>query len=123
MRTEKEILLSLVKADGPWAKTNLNWDQETDIAQWDGVTLNEAGQVIGLDVSYKFLSGPIPPQLGELSKLQWLCLNYNELTGPIPHQLGQLTALKGLYLGHNQLTGPIPPELEARRGNGLYVAI
>ena len=34
-------------------------------------------------------TGPIPPELGELTELVELTLNNNELTGPIPAELGK----------------------------------
>ena len=57
------------------------------------------------------LSGPIPPELGRLTGLQYLQLGGNQLSGPIPPELGQLTNLVQLTLYSNQLSGPIPPEL------------
>ncbi len=57
------------------------------------------------------LTGPIPPELGNLSNLEALWLFRNELSGTIPAELGNLSALEDLNLGGNQLTGSIPPEL------------
>ena len=57
------------------------------------------------------MTGPIPPELGKLTKLELLRLSNNGLTGPIPPELGQLTQLTSLDLSGNGLTGPIPPEL------------
>ena len=58
------------------------------------------------------LSGPIPPELSQLTRLELLQLGWNQLSGPIPPELGQLTALRfHLDLAGNQLSGPIPPEL------------
>ena len=71
-----------------------------------------------------YLSGGIPPELGQLAKLEELRLG-DGLAGAIPPELGQLANLKELQLG-NGLTGPIPPELgrlvhleELRLGNEL----
>ena len=58
------------------------------------------------------MTGPIPAELGQLTRLTSLQLNGNQLTGPIPPELGRLTALTNiLSLSGNQLSGPIPPEL------------
>ena len=60
------------------------------------------------------LKGPIPTELGQLTKLKDLNLSRNQLTGEIPTELGLLTKLKWLYLSGNQLTGETPPELIKR---------
>ncbi|MDE2834978.1 MAG: S8 family serine peptidase [Bacteroidota bacterium] len=57
------------------------------------------------------LTGPIPPELGNLEQLQVLSLWDNSHTGPIPPELGNLDHLQVLSLSQNSLTGPIPPEL------------
>ena len=59
------------------------------------------------------LSGPIPPELGNLANLQWLRLENNGLTGAVPAELGGLAKLRELRLDGNRLTGEIPPELGA----------
>jgi len=46
-----------------------------------------------------------------LTSLQLLQLGFNELSGPIPPQLGNLTSLEELGLGDNELSGSIPSEL------------
>ena len=56
-------------------------------------------------------TGPIPPELGNLDHLQVLSLSQNSLTGPIPPELGNLEQLERLTLRNNSLTGPIPSEL------------
>ncbi|MCY3598729.1 MAG: hypothetical protein OXN85_01985 [Gemmatimonadetes bacterium] len=57
------------------------------------------------------LTGPIPPEIGRLSRLMELYLTGNDLTGPIPPEIGRLSYLSELDLAHNALTGPIPPEM------------
>ena len=90
----------------------LDWSASTPITNWDGVTVGGTPQrVIGLFPSEMGLTGSIPPELGNLTKLIDLSLHRNQLTGTIPSSLGNLTNLEGLYLYDNQLTGTIPPEL------------
>ena len=57
------------------------------------------------------LTGEIPTELGSLAKLETLSLSSNQLTGEIPTGLGSLVKLETLYLNSNQLTGEIPTEL------------
>ena len=57
------------------------------------------------------MTGPIPPELGKLTKLEFLRLSNNGLTGPIPHELGKLTKLRYLDLSNNEWTGCVPKAL------------
>jgi Leucine-rich repeat (LRR) protein len=55
------------------------------------------------------LLGHLPPDLGNLTHLEYLILSRNEFEGPIPSSLGNLIHLKDLQLWRNKLTGSIPP--------------
>jgi Leucine-rich repeat (LRR) protein len=57
--------------------------------------------VATLNLSNQGLSS-LPPEIGQLSKLQTLDLNYNQLTS-LPDAIGQLTSLRALYLNRNRL--------------------
>ena len=57
------------------------------------------------------LTGPIPPELGLLTRLQSLGLSDNGLSGPIPPELGRLRRLQTLKLNNNYLSGAVPSEL------------
>ena len=58
-----------------------------------------------------WLTGEIPPEIGNLTNLTELSLRWNQLTGSIPQEIGNLTNLIDLYLSNNELTGSIPPEV------------
>ncbi|XVF57803.1 hypothetical protein PTKIN_Ptkin07bG0011500 [Pterospermum kingtungense] len=57
------------------------------------------------------LSGDIPEELANLSRLGTLNLSMNRLTGKIPFSFGRLQWLETLDLSRNQLSGMIPPSL------------
>jgi len=61
-----------------------------------------------LDLSYHQLS-QLPPEIGQLTALQWLVLFSNQLS-QLPPEIGQLTALQQLDLANNQLS-QLPPEI------------
>ena len=58
------------------------------------------------------LTGKIPPEIGNLEKMEYLELCENpELTGPIPPSLGNLSEAKWINLSYCDLTGNIPVEI------------
>ncbi|KAM4113351.1 hypothetical protein ACJW30_05G214200 [Castanea mollissima] len=67
----------------------------------------------GLDLSCNNLTGEIPLELGQLSKIHALNLSRNQLTGSIPETLSNMTELESLDLSHNNFSGEIPPQLIA----------
>ena len=96
---------------GPEWNRRENWLTVAPLGEWHGVRVDEDGRVTELLLNRNALTGPIPAELGNLTKLEYLYLYDNALTGPIPAELGKLAKLEYLYLGHNALTGPIPAEL------------
>ena len=64
----------------------------------------------GLGFGSNQLTGGIPVELGKLTKLVWLNFDGNRLTGPIPTELGNLTELEIVFLSSNNLSGQIPTE-------------
>ena len=63
------------------------------------------------------LTGPVPPELGNLRGLKEVRLEGNNLSGPIPLELGNLTRLRGLYLsGNSGMAGILPTELTGLGG-------
>ena len=88
-----------------------NWLSDLPLGEWVGVTVDETGRVVRLDLISRELSGHIPPELAKLEKLRVLDLRSNNLVGEIPPELSELDNLRILGLSQNGLTGEIPPEL------------
>ena len=93
-----------------WTNSN-GWLSDAPIGEWHGVTTDNDGRVTSLRLGYNQLSGPMPPELGNLANLAYLDLEGNQLSGSIPPELGNLANLAYLDLEGNQLGGSIPPEL------------
>ena len=110
--TDRDVLVAFYNATGGanWT-VNTNWLSNEALSAWHGVTTDADGRVTDLLFYDNQLTGTIPTQLGQLTKLQYLNLNNNELSGTIPTELRRLTKLTGLDLGNNRLTGTIPTQL------------
>jgi hypothetical protein len=90
---------------------------------WYGITVTN-DHVTHVGMMYNNLIGNMPPELGNLSQLEYLVLadNYT-LSGSIPKELGKLSNLLLFQASVNQLTGSIPPEmgnLKKLKGFNLY---
>jgi hypothetical protein len=116
--TELQALVMLYNTTaGPsWLRRD-GWLENGQPCTWWGVTC-ENGHVIGLRLSghpdicnSNNVTGRLPAELGNLSRLQILMLCDNPLSGPIPPELGNLDQLGSLVLFNNQLIGSIPPQL------------
>ena len=110
--SDRAALVALYNATGGrnW-RTNGNWLSNAPMGEWHGVTTDSDGRVTELSLAINQLTGEIPAELGNLTKLELLWLAINQLTGEIPAELGDLTNLRRLHLSINQLTGEIPAEL------------
>lgn len=116
-----------------WSISNHNWlDNTKPISSWWGITETN-GRVTGIQLSQgnvwgsipneittltelelfwiqnAFVSGEIPANIGNLTKLRQLVLNQTYgLTGNIPASIINCTNLEWLYVPRNQLKGDIP---------------
>ncbi|RWR86454.1 putative LRR receptor-like serine/threonine-protein kinase [Cinnamomum micranthum f. kanehirae] len=63
-----------------------------------------------LDLTFNYLNGSIPPRWATLP-LVHLSIFGNRVTGKIPKEFGNINTLKSLVLEDNLLGGPFPPEL------------
>ena len=109
--TDRAALVAFYEAtDGPNWTDSTNWLSSQPLDTWHGIRTDAEGRVFELWLPKNQLAGNIPAALASLTRLEHLNLQLNRLTGPIPPELGNLD-LYQLLLDSNQLTGPIPPEL------------
>ncbi|PIA62313.1 hypothetical protein AQUCO_00200362v1 [Aquilegia coerulea] len=141
-KTSQELLPAEREALLRW-KATLNssesryvssWNTTSSCYTWDGITCNDEGSVIDIDLSYQYLSGTlnhlnfsslpnlcilnlgvnnltgtIPREIGTLSKLTQLDLSRNSFSGELPVSLGNLTSLIELDISYNKISGTLDP--------------
>ena len=95
--TDRAALTALYNGtDGANWSSNRNWLSDAPLDEWYGVATAADGRVTELFLEQNRLSGEIPPELGNLSDLEWLHLSGNQLSGCIPGGL--------LYVPNNDLS-------------------
>ena len=114
LEREKDALEAFYNATGgaTWTE-NSNWlDDEVPVGEWYGVTTNDAGRVTSLRFKINNQKGNIPPEIGDLEKLEVLSINMAEFQNTeLPKELGNLKELKKLTFRQCLLSGTIPAEL------------
>ncbi len=121
--SDRAALVALYNAtDGPNWTYNTNWLSDRPIGEWYGVGTDNDGRVVRLGLGARWgdrgeplggnnLSGTIPGEIGNLTRLGSLWLEDNDLSGAIPAAIGNLTNLRILSMWNNSLSGPIPAEI------------
>ena len=106
--TDRSALVALYNAtDGANWTNNTNWLTEKALSEWHGVTTDEDGRVTMLEIFQNRLTGGIPAELGNLTKLGGLWLNRNgELRGPLPVGLRHLSSLEYLETQDTKVCAP-----------------
>ncbi|KAL2626799.1 hypothetical protein GLYMA_07G153200v4 [Glycine max] len=91
----------------------VTWNQSIDCCEWRGVTCDEEGHVIGLDLSGESINGGLDNSstLFKLQNLQQLNLAANNLGSEIPSGFNKLKRLTYLNLSHAGFVGQIPIEI------------
>ncbi|XP_044471514.1 receptor-like protein 15 [Mangifera indica] len=65
----------------------------------------------GIDLSENRLTGEIPREIGNITKIHALNLSHNSIAGSIPATFSNLEEIESLDLSYNKLNGNIPLEL------------
>ncbi|PHT54299.1 hypothetical protein CQW23_08761 [Capsicum baccatum] len=72
---------------------------------------NIVSNMMFLSISHNQISGPIPKNICQLTKLKVLSISFNKITGDIPRNIGCLSKLEELYIGDNPIKGTIPTSI------------
>ena len=107
VETDRAALFALYNAtDGANWRNNTNWLSARPLGEWYGVTTDGTGRVVELDLGWGGLTGTLPPEIGNLSRLRALHFYDNfDLTGPLPPEVGNLRRLQSLGLTSTAIYG------------------
>ncbi|WJX67396.1 hypothetical protein P8452_51864 [Trifolium repens] len=89
----------------------VQWNQSKHCCEWNGITCNNKGLVIALDLSHEFISGQVDSSLFNLKYLQSLNLAYNEFHSEIHPDFLKLENLRYLNLSNAGFVGKVPIEI------------
>ncbi|XP_043687825.1 probable LRR receptor-like serine/threonine-protein kinase At3g47570 [Telopea speciosissima] len=71
---------------------------------------------LSLNLSYNFLVGSLPTEIGDLKSLSTIDISENRLYGEIPSSIGDCNSLEHLYMRGNFFEGTIPQSLTFLKG-------
>ena len=111
-QVERLALNNLHDATGGPSWTNgAAWGTDAPLGDWHGVTTGD-GRVVEMGLSANGLSGPLPPEIANLTQLRLMDLAGNDLSGRLPSAIAGLHELAELRLDRNPgLEGALPFEL------------
>ncbi len=96
-----------VTGGASWAN-RAAWGTDAPLGDWHGVS-TEDGRVAGLALSANGLSGPLPPEIANLTELRVVDLAGNDLSGAFPGAIAGLHGLAEVRVGRNPgLEGALP---------------
>ncbi|XP_058734536.1 receptor-like protein 43 [Vicia villosa] len=116
LQDQQSLLLQLKNnfTFDPQFSTKLKlWNENTACCNWSGVTCNNEGHVIGLDLSQESIYGGFDDSstLFSLQYLQKLNLAYNYFNSSIPSGFRKLATLNYLNLSNSHVVRNIPMEI------------
>jgi len=108
-QADKDALIAIYNAtNGVNWNNNTNWLSNESVSTWHGVTV-AGNKVTKLDFYDNNLTGTLPPEIGDLTDLQYLSFFIgNSINGTLPPEVGNLTELRVLSFEYNNFTGEIP---------------
>jgi len=96
-----------------WFPSGLRQPSEEDYCNFTGVSCDHERYVVSLVLNSKGLTGMVPDDVANLSRLQRLRMGDNSIGGSLPGSLSTMTSLQHLYIGRNYLSGNLVPFPEA----------
>ncbi len=96
------------KAGGTSWTNRTGWNSGEALNNWHGVSSRD-GRVRGLMLEGNALTGPVPPEIANLTELEAVDLGGNRLVGEVPVEIASMAQLASIRLSGNEgMQGPLP---------------
>ncbi len=109
--TDSLALIRLYQQTAGWAWTGQPWQTWQKVCMWSGITLDSDGYVTEIFLNNRNLTGPLPTEIGDFSRLEKLQIDNNNINGSIPSSIGNLSTLEVCFIDDNELVGDIPESM------------
>lgn len=104
-QTSREALGLLYKAtDGKHWLRREGWMSHRPLDQWEGITCNDNGEIIKIDLSENNLRGKLPDIFDAFPHLEQLILRSNSIGGEIPPSLTRIGKIRRIDIRDNRLS-------------------
>ncbi|KAL9316143.1 hypothetical protein ACSQ67_017144 [Phaseolus vulgaris] len=91
-----------------------SWSTFTSPCKWKGIVCDESNSVSTINLAKFGLKGTLLNlSFSSFPKLMRLCLSYNNLNGPIPREIGNMSKISELKMDRNHFSDSIPQEIGA----------
>ena len=108
-RVERLALAEFFAASGgdSWTRRD-GWNTNASVGDWHGLT-SRGGRVRSVTLPDNGLTGPMPPEIANLTALETLDLGGNELDGAFPVAIASMADLASVrFSGNREMAGPLP---------------
>lgn len=102
LKLEREALVDFYKmTNGDGWKNNSGWCSEKPVSSWYGISTDNQGKVIAINMDRNNLIGRFPEKIGNLKELRRLDFHNNYLYGELPDSFYDLTKLEYFNVGNS----------------------
>lgn len=104
-QTPREALKQLYKAtNGKHWHRHEGWMTRKPIGEWEGITCNDEGEIVKIDLSKNNLHGKLPDIFDAFPSLEQLLLRSNSIKGELPPSLARLEKIRRIDVRGNRLS-------------------
>ncbi len=89
---------------------NRKWSNDNPLMHWEGVGLNEEGEIVSLELYNNNANGPLSEAIGSLTSLEHLYIVDTAITS-LPASLANLANLEEIYITGTQIGGQLPTSI------------